>query len=361
MSAGFCAATGDAVSSVQVLSWRFRSLEQEGAVLAFGANALGQLGLNDRSSRARPNLLTALDGVVVVDAAAGQEHSIAIGADGKVFAWGGNSLGQLGLGDTIERLVPTVVRRLWDLQRQFEREGQFFKPVKVAAGHFHSLVVVDRGSHHEVYGFGDNSFAQLGCVEVCCINVFGIADFEMLTAERGLGDQICNDDQICKTLCPSFSKDALLIRYPSKLSSLAPNILPDYPSIILKIASIHAGAFHSVVLTAACDGCARATVCHSPPVCNCSLDLIGECAAQVGDVITFGSNIRGQLGDGRGLSPWATSERPVNLRHAAESPLAAANISEVAAGAFHNLALTDQGRVLVWGGNYFGQLGICHC
>ena len=41
---------------------------------------------------------------------------MALADTGRVYTWGSNNVGQLGHGDTLDRLVPTPVRRLWDLQ-----------------------------------------------------------------------------------------------------------------------------------------------------------------------------------------------------------------------------------------------------
>ena len=41
--------------------------------------------------------------------AAGCAHTMAVGVDGALWAWGMGFFGQLGLGDTNDRLVPTLV------------------------------------------------------------------------------------------------------------------------------------------------------------------------------------------------------------------------------------------------------------
>ena len=41
--AGFCGSTGDAVSSLQVLSFRFTALEQDGAIYAWGQGTYAQV------------------------------------------------------------------------------------------------------------------------------------------------------------------------------------------------------------------------------------------------------------------------------------------------------------------------------
>jgi alpha-tubulin suppressor-like RCC1 family protein len=39
----------------------------------------------------------------------GSDYTVAIKADGTLWAWGNNKFGQLGLGDNITRLYPTQV------------------------------------------------------------------------------------------------------------------------------------------------------------------------------------------------------------------------------------------------------------
>jgi dipeptidyl aminopeptidase/acylaminoacyl peptidase len=70
-------------------------------------------------------------------------------------------------------------------------------------------------------------------------------------------------------------------------------------------------------------------------------DSLGE-----GEVGAWGGNEFGQLGDGTTFRH-GTPERVVNI----------SNAEDVAAGKFHNLALTEDDTVWTWGGNLVGQLG----
>ena len=45
-------------------------------------------------------------------AATGGWHNAAVGEDGTLFVWGSGANGQLGTGDTADRLVPTLVAGL---------------------------------------------------------------------------------------------------------------------------------------------------------------------------------------------------------------------------------------------------------
>ena len=83
----------------------------EGRVCTFGHGRNGCLGLNDEQNRLVPTLLAAevFEGSTIVTVAAGGYHTMAVGVNGRLWAWGAGYFGQLGLGDTNKRLVPTLV------------------------------------------------------------------------------------------------------------------------------------------------------------------------------------------------------------------------------------------------------------
>lgn len=66
-------------------------------VFAWGNNSLGQLGLNDTSNRRAPAPVEALWAIPVAQLAAGEAHSAALTINGFLFTWGHNEKGQLGL------------------------------------------------------------------------------------------------------------------------------------------------------------------------------------------------------------------------------------------------------------------------
>jgi alpha-tubulin suppressor-like RCC1 family protein len=87
------------------------ALKNNGAIWSWGDNQYGQLGLGDPyeigANRATPTQIgTNSDCVSIVT---GGLHSIAIKTNGTLWAWGRNFEGQLGLGDTVNRNVPTLI------------------------------------------------------------------------------------------------------------------------------------------------------------------------------------------------------------------------------------------------------------
>ncbi|KAH8065927.1 ubiquitin-protein transferase [Aureococcus anophagefferens] len=128
-----------------------------GVVSACGRGTCGQLGLGAAAYDVSvPRPIVALRDVVSVSA--GGHHSLAVTADGGLWAWGKASDHQLGLGNlelTVlghggTRPSPTP-KRVLPLRAR--------KCVDAAAGGFHSFVVVDDGS---LYAFGLGADGRLG-------------------------------------------------------------------------------------------------------------------------------------------------------------------------------------------------------
>ncbi|KAA0161664.1 hypothetical protein FNF28_04968 [Cafeteria roenbergensis] len=85
---------------------------RSGEVMAMGEGQSGQLGIGRTCAyRDRPCLSARAggDGAPFVSVAAGWAHALAVSASGDLYAWGDNSRGQLGTGDTRARVRPTRV------------------------------------------------------------------------------------------------------------------------------------------------------------------------------------------------------------------------------------------------------------
>lgn len=123
-------------------------LLSDGSIWSAGNNEHGQLGLGHEGGHHQLKQISSIFGIPFTQVTAGYHHSLALTMSGKVFAWGNNSHGQLGLGDTRNKYVP---HRLTSLKSQ---------PVKhVAAGLHHSVVLTTDGG---VFTFGSNGHGQLG-------------------------------------------------------------------------------------------------------------------------------------------------------------------------------------------------------
>lgn len=120
-------------------------LHEDNSLWAVGGNAFGQLGIGD--------ITTDSATLVQVDTprswqsvVAGNEHVLALQADGTLWAWGRNLSGRLGDGTTTTRVsaVQIGTETTWQA---------------VAAGAQHSLGLRSDGT---LWGWGDNEYGQVG-------------------------------------------------------------------------------------------------------------------------------------------------------------------------------------------------------
>ena len=108
-----------------------------GRLFGWGRNAYDQLGVGDTEDREVPTLVTGLlKTKTVVQVAAGNLHTACLTADGLLYVSDDNECGQLGVGDTENRVVPTLLRG--------ELQGR--KVLQVAAGVNHTMCVTEDGA-----------------------------------------------------------------------------------------------------------------------------------------------------------------------------------------------------------------------
>src|SRR5436309_2933535 len=83
----------------QSLSQSSFVIDKDGRLFAFGFNAYGQLGVGDKTNRLTPVEVPIPQGATrwtVV--ASGAYHTLAIADSDKLYAWGSNRFDQLGIG-----------------------------------------------------------------------------------------------------------------------------------------------------------------------------------------------------------------------------------------------------------------------
>jgi alpha-tubulin suppressor-like RCC1 family protein len=93
------------------------AVREDGSVWMWGSDRNGVMGTGTVTgpyeSGRQYHQPRRVDGITdVVQIAAGDNHVLALRKDGTVWSWGWNKFGQLGLGDTEDRGVPTQVRGL---------------------------------------------------------------------------------------------------------------------------------------------------------------------------------------------------------------------------------------------------------
>ncbi|XP_026528407.1 E3 ISG15--protein ligase HERC5-like [Notechis scutatus] len=130
------------------------ALSKGGELFAWGENEHGQLGVGKAMGHIKePQLVQALEGIPLINIAAGSAHSMVVSIFGTVYSWGKNMFGQLGLGDTEDRYIPTNVKAL-------EQK----KTVFISCGGEHTAVLSKDGL---VCTFGSGCYGQLGHNSTC--------------------------------------------------------------------------------------------------------------------------------------------------------------------------------------------------
>ncbi|ACY13689.1 chromosome condensation regulator [Haliangium ochraceum] len=138
------------------------ALTGDGRVRCWGDNAFGQLGYGNTSNvgDSIERLPYASGDVPLVEPAkqlvVGDDHTCALTLAGAVVCWGKNSYGQLGLGHTDHMGDNEPVQSFW----YATIDGT---ATRIAAGGDHTCAIVDgAGVTSELYCWGRNDFGQLG-------------------------------------------------------------------------------------------------------------------------------------------------------------------------------------------------------
>lgn len=119
-------------------------------VYVWGDNENGKLGLGDGDNNIKksPELVPSLDGKGICEFGGGTEHSICLSITGEVYTWGKGDGGRLGHGDELRRDVPTVLASL-----------THFRIMHVSAGPSSSACVSETGV---LFTWGAGDFGKLG-------------------------------------------------------------------------------------------------------------------------------------------------------------------------------------------------------
>jgi alpha-tubulin suppressor-like RCC1 family protein len=148
------------VQAIATGSQHSLALMSDGTVYAWGGNHHGQLGIGTSEGISNipvqvngPNGTGVLSDVQAI--AAGTYFSLALKSDGTVWAWGGNSYGQLGTNSTVEHQSPVQVQGPGGV----DVSGYLSDVKAISAGEHHSLALKRDGT---VWAWGENNHGQLG-------------------------------------------------------------------------------------------------------------------------------------------------------------------------------------------------------
>jgi RCC1 and BTB domain-containing protein len=119
---------------------------EDGHLYTFGGGEHGQLGHGDRVNKVKPTLVQALDGIFVSQITCGWSHSVALTSKGHVYTWGNGDHGKLGHGSGRKVSVPNMVEKLKD-----------YRVVRVASYNEHTAALVEPFDHNHGLAGGVNA------------------------------------------------------------------------------------------------------------------------------------------------------------------------------------------------------------
>lgn len=299
------------VVAVQAASGRFSlALKADGTVWTWGANYLGQLGNGTNTESYVPVQVIGLMDVVNVSS---NTQTLAVKSDGTLWAWGDNEAGKLGDGTTINRNAPVQVRGPGGI-------GYFTGAIAAAAGGSHSLALRADGT---VWAWGPNGNGALGngttMDSLYPVQVFGLTNIVAIAAGGQHSLALRSDGTVW----------AWGLNHVGQLgngtSTFAPN---PFPTQVIGLPPM---------IAIACGDSGA----HPSGSAGHSMALAAD-----GHVWTWGNNAAGELGDGTTFGHTV----PVLVT-------GVENVAAIASGGGSSLALKTDGTLWCWGSNDFGQLG----
>lgn len=283
------------------------TLSMDGKVFSWGSNQDGGLGNGNSTGGVNVPVAvktegTPMAGKTISQISSGGIHNLALSMDGKVYAWGNNSSGQLGDETVSHSNVPVAVKTAGT-----DMDGKTI--VQVSAGEKHTIALDTEGNIYEwggiICGIDSGNTPQL-------LNVAGTVIANKIITKVVAGScyfaAIASDGTVYAW--GNNSNFGINSKTPVKLDFFGKNI-----------ESISLGESHALAI------------------------------ASDGTVYAWGNNSHGQLGNGTNVY----STVPVKVSIIGDLPTNKA--LKVDAGSYHSIVVTTNGEVYAWGSNIDGQLG----
>jgi alpha-tubulin suppressor-like RCC1 family protein len=258
------------------------AVDADERVWCWGWNTSGQLGLGDTTNRSEPTLVPGLEGVV--DVRLGSEHTCALDNQGAIWCWGSSDTGQLGIFPSGVHTQPARLATPHDA-------------VELAIGSFHGCLRTATG---EVRCWGQNALGEVGSgnknAVFTPIVVSGAAGAIGLSAATQLS-------------CAQFGRGAIscwgrVQATGGSPDGLTPHAIPGLPSDDLRLGQGQPCALDSSGHVWCWgpmwpDNDVTQVGARQMPGFEDIVDLSGLCGAnRTGDVLCFGLNLDGEIGDG---------------------------------------------------------------
>jgi alpha-tubulin suppressor-like RCC1 family protein len=340
--------SGVSATAVAAGSGHSLAIGSNGRLYAWGFNGYGQLGDGTTTSSTTPVDVSLPGGVSATAIAAGGDDSLAIGSDGKLYAWGLNDGGQVGMDTTTPFSTTPVAVAL----------PSGVTAVKIAAG-YHNLAL---GSNGELYAWGDNAYGELGIGSTSTPNytpkavllsagvtaLAGGNHFSLAIEADGKAyawGENDHDELGIGTTTP-YSTAPVGVSLPSGVNATTIAAGADHGLAMGSNGKLYAWGWNDTrdyatpVLTSLPGGAIATAIAagyyHS------------LATGSDGTLYAWGQNFEGALGSGSTVS----SATPVEV-----SLPSGVSASAIAGGEYFSLALGSDGHVYTWGENYEGELG----
>jgi alpha-tubulin suppressor-like RCC1 family protein len=313
------------------------------SLLGWGTNGYGQVGDGSTTTRTTPVwVVPRLTVKKVVGAVAG-DWTLALGTDGTVWAWGFNASGQLGDGTLVAHRSTPV------------RVGLLDNVVDIAAGPIHGVAVRADGS---VWRWGyDSPFASQP--DRLPVRVAGLSGIVAVAAGIDFTLALRNDGRVFAWGMNGSGQlgDGTQQSRPSSAPLQVPGLTAVRAIAAGLSVSFAIKSNGAVVGWGAAGSVGDGTMINRfSPVPLPGLTSVeqisygGHALARTtaGEVWFWGSNPYGQRGDGTSSGVYLSPVRVPGLPQ----------ITSIAAGQAHSLAMQSNGTVWAWGWGQSGQLGI---
>ena len=284
-------------------------VSQQGKTYVCGYNDNGQCGMGTNQQVRQPSLIPFLEGedVIGVFVFNGCEHTLVLTRDGKLFSFGYNYRGQLGLGTTSSEPIPRPIK------------GIMSRKVTLAACSYHHTVVVC--ADRFVFSFGRNDCGQLGHGDVADKKhphlISTLSDVTVASVSCGQFHTVVVTAEGGVLVCGKNDYGQLGLDGAENVKTFSP--LTSSVHIMDNMLQVCCGYYHTVLLS------------------------------RNGQVYGFGRNDYGQLGLGHA--------QPRMYGVHINSYLRDKSVTSLAAGCYHSIAVTSNGMLYVFGRNNHGQLG----
>ena len=281
------------VTSVTAGSRHGAVLRRDGTVFTWGKNYWGQLGDGTTTDRSLPAAVPGLGNTISVKAGEGG-YTLALQADGTVYAWGDNYYGSLGVADIANSTVPVMVSGLTDVH-------------SIAAGSGHSFAIKNDGTLWS-WGYIRDDWGQ----EIWSATPAQVEGLQpIIDVAAGYEHVLAVQDDGTVWSWGSNWQHALGTSVPRGGFQSTPLQVPGLSNVI----KVAAASNHSFALL------------------------------EDGTIWAWGENQQGQLGDG------TTIERPAPIQITGISDVVA-----IAASGNYTMAMKRDGTVWAWGYSARGRL-----